>query len=352
MINIPAFKLLTELFTKESLGKALGIVTGSAAIIAAIIPIAAGMVIQLFSWKGFFFMNIPLCIFSILILMTIKQNKLTNKSLSFDFIGFIFLTAFLVTFIFSIMEWSHIAAISIVTLFALSLVFILIFFLIEKYNKHPIVSLDIFQNKIFSLSLLISSLTHAHSLTSVFWIIYMQKVLFYNSFQSGLLFSPFYICFAISGFLSGKLLNPEKPKIPLLFGVLITFAGYFLTVLLLPLQSYISILPVMTLAGLGFCFILNPIRVIVMHSIPPEQRGVAIGLMNNFRHIVSVIMFSFFSGIISFFSVDNHFNKSIENYSNNFSEGFFWVMAISGLISFSCVILSIKIVRIVMKKIF
>ena len=85
MINIPAFKLLTELFTKESLGKALGIVTGSAAIIAAIIPIAAGMVIQLFSWKGFFFMNIPLCIFSILILMTIKQNKLTNKSLRIHF---------------------------------------------------------------------------------------------------------------------------------------------------------------------------------------------------------------------------------------------------------------------------
>ena len=339
-LSVPTLKLLSEIFPKDEFARAIGILTGSAAIVAAISPFLIGAMVQFLNWKWLFSTNIPLCLIAIYSLLLIENIQIHKSSVKFDATGIILLSISLFLFVFGLMEgesnaWDQ----KILLMITISIVLLIFFILFEQKSKYPVIDLKLFKNKTYTISLLISALTHAQAMSAIFWIMFIQQLISKNAFSAGILFSPFYIGFALSGFLSSKLTKSYKSNIILINGIVLTIAGYVLSILLIPAQDYFTVLPVLICSGLGFCLILNPIRVMAINSMPKDKRGTAMGLMNNIRHILGTIIFALFSIMMPV-----HLSNNINNI-NEFYNGFYYIMIFTLLMMLACLVLYFFLIK-------
>ncbi|MEJ2617674.1 MAG: DHA2 family efflux MFS transporter permease subunit, partial [Ignavibacteriaceae bacterium] len=215
--------IVTREFPPEKRGMALGFWGIAAAASISLGPMFGGYLIDNFSWHAMFDINVPVGIIAIAATFIILREYKTEHVRSFDIIGFISMTLFLVFLLLALSDgnaaWNTGGWTSnfILTCFAISFASLVIFLATEFSVKNPILDLRILKNRNFGLSNLMMFIFGLAFFGNAFLLpLFLQNSLGYTALQAGLVFFPVGIIQAVMSPVAGWMTDRLNPKIPVL----------------------------------------------------------------------------------------------------------------------------------------
>ncbi|MFP4440352.1 MAG: MFS transporter [Chloroflexaceae bacterium] len=274
--------IVTEAFPPSERGKALGI-TGLMVSIGIVVgPALGGVLIEQFSWHWIFFVNIPVGIVGILIVLRFVPDTRPPGGQRFDYLGAATLCLSLLGLLLGLTLGQQFGFDQqiIRMLFAGWIIFLLIFIFIEWKSRQPMVDLTLFRNSLFSINLingLISFILVAGSLMLIPF--YLENILGYDTQRVGLLLAPVPIALGVAAPIAGALSDRVGTRAITIVGLLVMLVGY---AGLMSLDTHTSVLGYILRflpVGLGMGIFQSPNNSAVMGTVPQTRLGVASGLL-------------------------------------------------------------------------
>lgn len=294
LIAPAALTLVLSKFTDpKEINKALGFWGASAAAGGSAGVFLGGAITEWLSWHWVFLINIPIGLAVLFYSKRLLFKGSTQKG-KVDVAGAILATAALVLAVYGIVSaegagWQSLQTIGLLTL---SLVFFIIFFVIQKQKKEPLVPLSIFKVPNLSSGNLVMALLAAAWIPLWFFLnLYLQQTLNYSAFNSGLALLPMTIAimFLMVG-VTGKLVAKFGFKTNLIAG-LITLAASLFLFSTIPADGtfLVNVLPASLLGALGMSLAYIPGTIASMSGAKPEETGLASGLVNTSYQVGSAL---------------------------------------------------------------
>ncbi|MEA9414226.1 MFS transporter [Flavobacterium sp. PL02] len=294
LIAPAALTLVLSKFTDpKELNKALGFWGASAAAGGSAGVFLGGAITQWLSWHWIFLINIPVGLIVLAYSKSLLFAGATRKG-KVDIAGAILATTALVVMVYAIVSgegagWKSLQTIG---LLGLSLLLFLVFFIVQKQKKEPLVPMSIFKVPNLSGGNLVMALMAAGWIPLWFFLnLYLQQTLNYSAFNSGLALLPMTIAimFLMVG-VTGKLVAKFGFKANLIAG-LIALTGSLLLFSTIPPDGtfLINVLPASLLGALGMSLAYIPGTIASMSGAKPEEMGLASGLVNTSYQVGSAL---------------------------------------------------------------
>lgn len=271
--------IIADIFGKNERGRALGISGTTVAVGTMIGPPIGGFLVQFFSWKSIFLINIPIGIFAFIAGIKIlpKDNK-NGRIGKFDLKGSVLFIIFISTIFWALssgekLGWKNIY---IIFSFMISAMCFILFCVIEKYVKNPIMDFTMFKDKLFNVSILCAFI----SFTAIFcnnmmYPFYLQYVMKISPGRSGIFMILFPICAGIIAPFSGCISDKIGGEIPTLLGLIFTVLGLVVLSFLNADSSYFQISIGVIILGIGNGLFQSPNNSFIMSLVPKHKLGIA-----------------------------------------------------------------------------
>jgi EmrB/QacA subfamily drug resistance transporter len=296
MLVVNSFAIITEVFPPNERGRALGINSITFALGGVLSPILGGLILTFANWQWIFFINVPIgligAIWGYLALREISTRRQGEK---FDLIGVVTFSIGLTALLFALtlgIEFSWTSA-PILSLFAVFVVMLTIFFWWERRTENPVLDLSLFQNRVYNFSVLAAMMQSLAMFAVNFLIVfYLQAVRGYDPLKAALLLIPLPAVLAVMAPISGILADRIGARIPATIGLLIQSAALVWFTQLTINTSYLGIAGGLALMGIGGGLFFAPNTSAAMNSAPPYRLGVASATLSTLRQAGMVTSFA------------------------------------------------------------
>jgi EmrB/QacA subfamily drug resistance transporter len=270
--------IITETFPPTKRGRALGM-TGTAVALGTMVgPTLGGLIVSVAPWEYIFLINIPIGILVYIgVLKVLNFKKITEKVL-FDIKGtFLFMISIIMLFT-SINFGQSIGYTNpiIMGAFVLSLVLLFIFIKVEQKIISPMLDINIFKNKLFSLSIF-CGFTSFVSIGAINIILpfYYQDVLKLTPSAAGLMMTVSPIILAIVAPISGHLSDKLGSEKISCIGLSILTIGIFSLTIFNQYTSLIIVAIFVGLVSLGSGIFQSPNNSLIMSTVDKIKLGIA-----------------------------------------------------------------------------
>jgi EmrB/QacA subfamily drug resistance transporter len=282
MILALGMAIVTEAFPPAERGKALGISGAMASLGIVTGPTLGGLLLSVLSWHWIFFVNLPIGILGTLMVIRFVPSTRPPGGERFDFGGGLTLLAGLLALLLglSLSQQSGFANPVVLALLATAAGSVLLFIWIERRVVHPMVDLQLFHNRLFSISLATGLITFiAMAGTTILMPFYLQGVLGFDTRQAGLLLAVVPVVAGLTAPLSGSLSDMLGVRPITMVGLALLLAG-FLAVSTLGARTTalgyaLRFIPV----GLGLGVFQSPNNSAIMGAAPRERLGIVSGML-------------------------------------------------------------------------
>lgn len=309
-----SLSIITSSFEKER-GKAIGTWSAVTTLVTVGGPILGGALADAGLWRLIFFINVPIGIASLLILwFKVPESSDEQSDHAIDYYGAIAIIAglALLTYGFLKMPETGFNNLPVYLSLGTGLVALILFILIEKKTKHPMMPLQLFRNKTFTGANLLTFFLYAGLFAGMLFLtLNMVQIQGYSQLQAGLTLLPFTILIIIISRWSGTLTDKYGPRRFLIGGPLLVSIGLFMLSLVKNTQGpsgyWVTYFPGIFLFGLGMSFTVTPLTTTVMGALPNHYSGTASGINNAISRISNVFTYAivgalailFFTGYLS-----------------------------------------------------
>ena len=304
MLIAIAFTIVGDLFSIRERGKYSGILSAMFGLASLIGPAVGGFITDNLSWRWVFYVNIPLGIAAILMIVTVlpHYNRSEEKK-SIDYRGAALLTLALAPFILAF-AWAGNTypwfSVQIIGMFVLAIILFIIFVWVERKAAEPILPLGIFKNSVLVISIVVAFLTNAVLFCGTVYIpLFMQGVVGTSATSSGFILTPAMVGLSISSIIAGQLVSKTgRYKIWALIGIAIIFAGAYLLHTMTVKTSAPQALAYSAITGIG-CGMMYPIfNVAAQNVFPRNQLGLVTSTLQFFRNMGATIGTAVFGSIM------------------------------------------------------
>jgi MFS transporter, DHA2 family, multidrug resistance protein len=279
-------------FPLRQRGMALGFWSIAAAASVSLGPMIGGYLVDNYSWHSIFDVNVPVGVIGIVATILIQREYRTEKTRYFDLAGFLSVTIFLTFLLLALTDgnsaWNTGGWTStyILSCFAISLVGLVVFLIVELSIRHPLIDMSLFRSYNFSLSNLVLFIFGLSMFGSTFLMpVYLQTSLGYTAFQAGSVFLPVGILQGLIAPVSGILSDRVNPKIPAIIGILMMAASLFMNHFLSLFSEYAQIVVPMYVRGLAMGLLFTPLSTMALAEVPPHKIAQASGMFNVIRQV-------------------------------------------------------------------
>ncbi len=289
LMNPASLSIITATFPPRQRGTAIGIWAGVAAMALAIGPLAGGLLTQHLSWHWVFFVNVPVGIVGIVAsFLLIDESRDESAVQRFDFPGLATSAIGLFALTYGLIEANGYGWTSgrILFAFALAIVSLGCFILLEKHQKVPMLDLSLFRSSTYVGANVVLLLV-ALAMFGVFFFIslYMQNVLGYSAVQAGAAFLPMTILIILIAPQSGRLADRIGSRSLMTVGMLLIGVQLLLFSRLDETATFWTLLPALLLGGFGMALTMTPATAAAMKAVPADKAGVGSAVLNAFRQV-------------------------------------------------------------------
>ena len=284
--------IITREFPPKQRGLAIGFWAIAAAASVSFGPLIGGYLVDNFSWQWIFNVNVPIGVLGMIFTIVIQREYMNKNVGKFDLVGFISVSIFLPVLIFALAEGNAATnsdgwdAPYILACFAISALALAVFLTNEFIVKNPLIELKLLMDHNFGISNIIMFLFGMGMFGSTFLLpLYLQNSLGYTAYQSGLVFLPVGILQGLVSPIIGRISDKTNPKIPIMIGVILLAASFYLNGFLSHLTEHSYIMTSLYLRGFAMGILFTPLSSIALNNIPREKMGQASGIFNIIRQL-------------------------------------------------------------------
>src|ERR671917_1137764 len=356
LIAPSALSMVMSLFgsNKLEMNKAMGIWGASAPAGGTAGVFLGGIITAWVDWSWVFLINVPVGL-AVLALTPKLLPKGVKQRGKIDYTGALSVTGALVLLVYAIVTANDIGWMSVQTISMLSiagLMFVL-FFTIQRRKKEPLIPLSIFKVPNLLASNIAMALLGASWIPMWFFLnLYLQQVLHYGPFESGLALLPMTIMIMVLMIsTTPRLMSRFGIKRNLVVGLGLLAAGIAMFSLTPSNSSennttytfMLYVLPTSLIAALGMSLAYIPVLTAAISNTHKEQTGLASGLVNTSYQIGSAFGLAIIVAIASnqTETLENIGLPSIEAINGGFHSAFI-VGAIISVIATALVVIGLK----------
>jgi EmrB/QacA subfamily drug resistance transporter len=289
LMNPATLSIITATFPPRQRGMAIGIWVGVSAMALAIGPLIGGILTEQIDWGWIFFVNVPVGIAAIVVArFAIDESRDESEEQRLDLPGLISSGVGLFALTYGLIEANNYGWTSgrILGSFAVAVVALAAFVLLELRQRLPMLDLSFFKNPTFAGANVVMLLV-ALAMFGVFFFnsLYLGNILHYSPIQTGATFLPMTILIVFVAPLAGKF--SDKVGSRWLMGAgLVLLSASLISFSMLDLDStFWDILPGLLLGGVGMSLAMTPTTAAAMGSVPVDKAGVGSAVLNSMRQV-------------------------------------------------------------------
>lgn len=313
MIVPNSLAIVSAHFGQRGQGWAIGLWSGFTVLMAGVAPFFAGVAADFGAWRLVFLIHIPLgFIAALLFWRFVPESYDKSKSKSsqrMSLLGALLVTVGLGGLTFGFIESSTFGFASPLIIIAIlgGILALAVFLYGERAGKYAILPLWLFRSRNFSAANFITLVYHGVVQPVVLYLpLNLIQVQGYSATFTGLSTVPMILIATLGSALVGPLLDRRGPRVPIVLGLAVIAAGFFLFAnigVTSGESEYFStfFLPIM-LFGLGFSLTFAPLTMAAMASAPETNAGIASGVNHTVTRIGQVLVVGVLGGLaISWF---------------------------------------------------
>ncbi|MFG2902419.1 MFS transporter [Streptomyces zaomyceticus] len=272
--------------------RAVSLWAAGGTVAVALGPVAGGALTTAWSWRGIFFVNLPLGLLALVLLTRVAPSA--RRPAPLDLPGQLTAMTALGALTFAAIEGGTEAR------WALGIagVAFAAFLVIETRRRHPVVPLGLFRNTTVAVAVAAGSANSVAFYGMLFvFSLFFQQVLGLSALAAGLMFLPMTGLLAGVNILSAKAAARYGARLPIVLGQTVAVAGLLglLTVDAGTARWAQALLLVPLALGAGFS--LPPLIASMMEAVPAERAGTAAGLLNAVRQTAGALAIAVFGSM-------------------------------------------------------
>lgn len=303
-----AMTIVGDVFSPEERGKWQGIMGALFGLSSVVGPTIGGWIVDYSSWNWVFYINLPFGILAIgTIYLGLKGERVLADKVVIDYLGAISLIAGTVGLLLGLnfggTEYPWVSW-QIIGLFGLSLVAWLLFIHAEKEAIDPILSLDLFKNRVFAVTNIVGFLMGLGMFGSLMFLpFFFQGVLGISATSSGNTMLPMMFALMITSIIVGRFAIKVTFRSLYIAGIaLMALAFYLLSTMTIYTTQLTAIVYIIVL-GVGIGIVMPTLTLAVQSAFGAEQRGVATSATQFFRSIGGIIGMTVLGAIFNGYSM-------------------------------------------------
>ena len=280
-----ALSIVVRSFPIERRGRALAIFFAVAGGLTCIGPFAGSYLVE-WTWRSIFWINIPIAIIG-LILMFIAKVPNDRSSEPIDWGGAVLLAAGMALSVVGFQQASAWGWESLPTLGCIigGAIVIGLFLEYERHQSSPLLRLSFFSNRVFASQNAILLLASCAFVPVFFFAsMYAQIALGWSTANAGTYLLIFFAGFAPGVQIGGRMLDKGKARSAVIWGSLLSAAGFFAWAARLTTLSENQQWPWIVLAGLGLGMLIGSANTDAINQVPSENYGEATGVTQTSRN--------------------------------------------------------------------
>lgn len=282
--------IVGDTFPSEERGKWQGLIGAMFGLSSVVGPTIGGWIVDNSSWQWVFYVNLPIGLVSaVAIYLGLQGEKRLVDKAVIDYAGAMSLVAGTVSLLLGLnlggtdYPW---LSVQILGLLGLSLLSWIIFIRVENRAAEPILSLDLFKNRVFAITNIIGFLMGLGMFGAIMFLpLFLQGVIGASATNSGNTMIPMMLAMVVTSIIAGRFTGKFTFRSIFVAGMLMMAIGFYL-LSTMGVQATLVIATVYIIVlGMGMGLIMPTVTLAVQSAFTAEKRGVATSATQFFRSI-------------------------------------------------------------------
>lgn len=290
LANGPA--VIAALFKGKDRGKALGINASLVAVGGMSGPAIGGLLINYLGWRAIFLPSVPIAIIGAIASYRFLPSYIKKKPFKFDYKGFLYFSIALFALLLAISEghtWGW-KSIKIIILGILTLIFGGLFYFRDKKINYPLISFKMFKIKTFTFGNIAVMTSYMCMFTnSVLLPFFLQEIVKYNAFLTGLLILPYSIASSAIAPFAGSYAGKNGSRTLTTVGPAIYIISLIIFATFTPNTPMWEIILASVIMGIGNGCFQSPSNTAIITCVKKEELGIASGILSLSRNLGNIL---------------------------------------------------------------
>lgn len=296
------------LFPIEQRGRAMGIFGLVIAFAPAIGPSLSGYLVDNYPWRSVFYVVLPIGLLIIIASYFVLKNVTPQTNPRVDFLSIVLSTFGFGGLLYGFSMagnagWAHISVVASLLIGAISLV---LFIMRQLKLEEPILEFRVFSYRLFTLTTMLGMIVFGAMIASTVVLpLYMQLMLGFSAFQSGLMLLPGAIVMGAMNPITGALFDKHGAKWLLRVGLtLLTITTFMFSNLSADTTfTYLAILNAVRM--LGISMVMMPSTTLGLNQLPSRLIAHGTAMNNTFRQMAGAVGTAILVTIMTTTSIDD-----------------------------------------------